>query len=305
MFYKLGKKLFKIFIESLNFVRVALVFLAFFTILYWFLQLGQATFIEPFAPFFESIKNITHMFYNRTVVIDKEAIDFSFLIASLVMIFLAWALKFAVEYVEFGEKKYDSIYKWIKQKAEAVFNLNLEKEYLREEQKNNKIVILLKFAVTNLEKDSFFHKDVSVGVEEIQKKALTEFLQHIETKLKFEKRVLDNGVFLYFNSFDNADNIIFNLQHSIDKLKQKYTAEKWQINYFVGIETYAHDNELNFKMKNLITLIKLNLINKIVCLATFKQRYSLIKTPRYIVEQEGLYSLNDTNEEVFYVKILR
>ena len=159
MYYELGKKIFKFFIETLNFFRVTLVFLSFFTVLYWFCQLAGATFVNIFAPFFETIKNITHLFYNRTIVIDKESIDFAFLIASFAMLFVVWALKFAVEYIEQAEKSYDNAHEIAKEKAEKIFNACLEQEYVNQEQKNKNIAILIKFSASNTLKDSFFDRN--------------------------------------------------------------------------------------------------------------------------------------------------
>jgi len=283
------------------------VFLSFFTVLYWFCQLSGAIFIEPFSPFFEAIKGITHIFYNRKIVIAKESIDFAFLIASFVMLFIVWALKFAVEYLERIEAKYDSAYKQAKKRAEEVFNACLKQEYINQEQKNKNIAFIVKFSAVNLLKDSFFNKDKDVGVEEIQRGALLELLQNmeIEGELHFEKRILDDSVLLSFHPFKDIDNILPSIKSYIENIKQKYAQNKWQINYFIGIEAYAKEQELDAKMKSLIMLVRLGLTNKIVCFATFKQRYSLIKNPEHSIEQEGLYSINDVDEEVFCVKNLK
>jgi len=307
LYYELGKKIFKFFIETLNFFRVTLVFLSFFTVLYWFCQLAGATFVNIFAPFFETIKNITHLFYNRTIVIDKESIDFAFLIASFAMLFVVWALKFAVEYIEQAEKSYDNAHEIAKEKAEKIFNACLEQEYVNQEQKNKNIAILIKFSASNTLKDSFFDRNTDLGVEETQKTALLELLQNAESeeKLRFKKKVFDDSVLLSFDSFKDIDKILANIESYIENIRQKYAQNKWQINYFVGIEVYAKEHELESKIKSLMMLIKLGLTDKIICFATFKQRYSLLKKPKYKVDQEGLYSINDANEEVFYVKNLK
>lgn len=245
------------------------------------------------------------MFYNRTVVIDQATIDFSFLLACFIMIFLAWGIKFAVEYLELAENKYDTIYQNFKQKSEKLFNVTLEQEYHFEEKKNNKTSVLIRFNAINLAKDSHFSKDTHVGVEEMEREVLSELIQTLSQKLVFKKRVLDNAVFLYFDTFKNVETIIDNIENVTDEIKQKYLPKRWQISSCIAIETYSNDKDINEKNKNLLALIKLNLKNKIVCFATFKQRFSLLSEHKYELEQEGLYSINGSNEEVFYVKILR
>lgn len=241
------------------------------------------------------------------VVIDKESIDFAFLIASFAMLFAVWALKFAVEYIEAAEEKYDTAHRLAKEQTEKIFNACLQQEYINLEQKNKNIAILIKFSAINLLKDSFFNRDADTGIEEMQKNALIDLIQYIETKdkLHFEKKFFDDSVLLTFDSFHEVDGIIVSLESDIEDIKQKYAQNKWQINYFAGIEVYAKEQELEAKTKNLMKLVKLGLTNKIVCFATFKQRYSLAKKPKHTIAQEGLYSINDVDEEVFYVKNLK
>ncbi|MFA7659227.1 MAG: hypothetical protein WCY19_07320 [Candidatus Gastranaerophilaceae bacterium] len=303
MFYKLGKKLFLFFVNFLKFIQVLLVFLSFFIILYWLFQLGEATFIKPFAPFFEGIKNIVHIFYFRTVKVDEIAIDFSFLIATFVLLFIVWGLRFVIEDVDLIEKKYDSIYNFLKKKVESIFNLTLEQQYLISEHKNNNFLILVKFTALNLSKDSFFNKDAAVGIEEKQREILADFSKIIAEKLQPQRRTLEDGLLLYFENFQKVDGVILDIEKVILNLKNRYYDKKFRVNFLISIETYSKNNEITEKLKTLLMLNKLGLKDKIICLSTFKQRYSLVKNPRYFVESLGIYEIKK-DEEVFCIKSL-
>lgn len=302
MFYKLGKRIFRFFIDLIQFIRLVLVFLSFAIILFWLLQLGGATFLGPVTPFFESIKSTTHLFYNRMVAIDGMAVDFSYLIATFVIMAIIWGLKFLVEYIEMFENKYDNIYRYLKQKAEDLFNLGLEKQYLLSEYKNNKLLLLVNFDAKNLLKDSFYHNDVSVGVGEQQKKILMEFSENLGENFHCQKKFLNDGLLIYISSLGDVDKIILCIETILKRLRQKYLAEKWQIDSLVCVEVYANENEVIPKIRNLIMLIRLGLRNKMVCLASFKQRYLLQKKPKYTVEANGVYTINDTEEDVYCLK---
>lgn len=303
MFYKLVKKIFEYFINFLKFIQVLLIFISFFTIFYWLLQLGKVEFIKTFAPFFETIKNITHLFYNRTVTVDQATIDFAFLIASLTMLLIVYGLKFLVEYVESAEEKLDAIYSKFKIKAEKIFNAGLEHQYLMQEIKNNKFLMVVKFSAINLAKDSFFTKDTQVGVEEKELKILNEFINNIDKKLKCKKTLLNNVVLLYFENFNTIDNVIVSIENILFDLKRLYRAEKWDINTLMSVDCYANDNEIKQKLQNLLKLIQLGLKDKVSCFATFKQRYSLIKNPKYNIEGYGVYKILE-NEDVYYLNSL-
>lgn len=305
MFYKLGKELFRLFINFLQGIRLVLVFLSFAVILFWLMQLGGATYLAPVTPFFDSIKDFTHLFYSRIVVIDGINVDFSFLVAAILMLSIMVILKFVVEYVEILEKKYDSIYKYFKKKTEELFNADLKQQYLLSEHKNNKLLILVSFDVKNLNKDSFFHKDVNVGLEEKQKEILLAFSESLEKEFDYQKKFLNDGLLMYFNNFNNSDKIIFSIEETVRNLKIKYIAERWQLEFIAGIEVYASDREVITRIKNLIMLIRLKLYGKILCLGSFKQRYLLQKRPKYTVEGNGIYTINDKEEEVFCIRKLK
>lgn len=302
MFHKIAKKFFHFLINLVQGIQVSLVFLAFFVILYWILQIAGATFLTPVAPFFEGIKAIIHTFYSRTVTIDKVTVDFSFLLASFLILLIAQSLKLLAESIEFLEKKYDSIYKYFKNKAESLFNIGLEKDYLAHEKRNNKFLLFIQFNLANLNKDKFFDKDVEVGVDEKQKEVAKEFYETFGKDLKFEKGFTKEGLLYYFNDFANIEKVISEVVNSTGALRAKYAKEKWQVSYLAGIDVYENSNEVALKARKLVMLSKLELKNKIACLATFKQRYALIKSPLYKVEGRGTYKI-DKNEDVYVIEV--
>lgn len=304
MFYKLGKKIFHLLIEFIRFMQVALIFLSFFIILYWMLQIAGAVFIEPFAPFFEGIKSITHIFYNRTVKTNTVEIDFAFLMATFAILLFSGALKFVIEFVEFAETKYDSIYNYFKKKSEDLFNKDLEKQYLTQEQKNNKFLLLIKFQIVNFSRDKFFTQDSEVNIKEKEMGILEDFSNNLEDILKCQKSFLNEELLLDFDDFNDIDEALLFTENIIKKLKHKYEAEKCQIDFLAGVETYANAKEIMPKTERLMKLIKLNLNGKILCLGTFKQRYLLIQNPKYTIEAQGVYKIIK-NEDVFCIKNLK
>lgn len=306
MFYKLSKKVFLFSINILEFLRVVLIFLAFFTVLYWFMQLWGFAFSGFIFDFFEGIKNFIHMFYQRVVTTDETSVDFSFLIAAFAMLFFSWGLKPAVEQIKFGEEKFDSMHRKIKQKEEDIYNTILETQTELNLARNNKILMLLNFSLINLARNPLYNKDANEGIDEKKKEVIAEFAKRINQRLHCKEALPDNTLLLSFEDFNNINNILDDLQEIFAGLKQEHSEQKWQINYIMSIEIYANDNEIPQKIKNLNMLAKLNFKNETVCLASFKQRYSLIKEPKYIVEGKGLFQISDNEEtEVFSIKILR
>jgi len=286
-------------------MQVSLIFLSFFIILYWLLQLGGATFIQPFAPFFETIKDITHLFYARTVKVDEATIDFSFLVATFAILFVVWGLKFVIEAIKLLETKYDMIHNYLKRKAEDLFNFVLETQHSINEYRCNNFLIFIKFSALNSAKDNRFNKDADAGVEQKQVEMLKNFHNNLDLFLPCQNKLLQGGILLYFDNFKDVDKILFQLQDIISTLKQNYEAEKWQASYLLGIEAYSNQEEIVQKVEKLIKLTNLGLKDRMVCLGEFNQRYALLNAPKCYIEGKGVYQLTKGEEEVFYVNNLR
>lgn len=284
-------------------MRVFLVFLAFFTILYWFMQLWGFPFSGWVFNFFEGIKNFVHIFYHRVVSTDEASVDFSFLIAALSMLFMAWGLNPAVDQIKFAEQKYDSMYRKMKQKEEEIYNTILETQSELDVAKENKFLIMLTFPIANLAKNVLYDKDINAGIEEKKQEIISEVLENLNKKFKAKQAISNGSVLLNFEDFDSINDILDNINETLSEIQKRHFKDKWQINYVASIEIYADKDELPQKMKNLNVLNKLNYKNEIVCLASFKQRYSLIREEKYHLEGKGIFQFSDGKDtEVFSIK---
>lgn len=303
MFYSLGKKIFYLIINFVRFVQVTLVFLAFFVTLYWIFQIAGATFLTPVAPFFESIKSSVHVFYNRTVAIDRVSIDFSFLLASFVYLIIAHLLKFLAEWLEKVEKQFDAMHEYLRQRVENIFNKNLENQYVAQEKLNSKFLMIVQFNLKNLEKDKFFHHDLNEGMDEKQKEVLKDFSEIFGKEFVTKKDFINEGLLLYLSNFENMERLVSEFAKSMSTIQQKYSQQRWQVNYIAAIDVYAAISEVPIKFKKLIMLMNIGLKNKIACLSTFKQRYLIETNPVYKVEEYGTYKLYDY-EDIYVIENL-
>lgn len=302
MSYKLIKKGFKFVVNFLHLIQGMLIFLCILMIAYWFSELAKAPFIKPVAPFFDAIKNIIHMFYTRTLVVGSLTLDFSLFVATILGLIIAWILKVLMENIEFYEQYYDIAYKKHKKKKEESFNLKLEKEYLKNEQKNNKMLVLVKLCAANRAKDKFYTKDFGVGIEQKEKEMLLNLFEIINEDIKCKNEILNEGILLYFDDVEKTDNLIFYLKKIIKELENKYYEEKWQLSFFISVDVYAEPTEIKRKIEKLITLNRLGLKDEIVCMGNFNQRYALLKNKKYNMLAQGFYQINGDNEEVFCIK---
>lgn len=302
MLYKVGKKFFLYMINLLGLTQVGLVFFAFITVLYWILDIAKAPFVQSVTPFFESIRTFTHQFYNRNVNVDQVSIDFSYFVFAIVLLFTAWAIRFLVEMLHEWEDKYDALHKTFKRKVEERFNSRLEKNYVGQENKNKKFLVLIKFLALDAEKEMSYKEKSPEITDAIQMQALRELAQVCVGKQIIQKKIIENSLLLYYNDFENMDNILLDINKHIEFVKTKYRKEKWILNFLFAVEPYISDNDIMEKYKRLRSLHKLDLRNEMICLGTFKMRYSLVYNAKYVVDCKGLYNIDSGQEEVFRIK---
>jgi S-adenosylmethionine synthetase len=211
-------------------------------------------------------------------------------------------LTYLVEHIEFTEKKYDALCRIIKQKAENLFNKNLEEEYHSQEHQNNKVLILIKFVAINSGKSVLYNKDVEVGVEEKETEALRKVQQTFSSKVKCQTKMLDKALLIAFTPFSQIDAVVLEIETIIKDLKAKFKEDKWQIEPIVAIETYAKETEIPIRVTCLKKLHKLELKNEIACLSSFRQRYSLMTNQKYNIVGKGIYKIKDKEETVFCIE---
>lgn len=302
MFYKIGKKIFEIVRNSLHFVQIALIFFCFFMVTYWVFELAQAKWIQFATPFFEVVKSITHLFYNRITDINGVTVDFSFLIATFALLLIVLILKSIIEQIENLEQKYDIMHEKIKKKQEDTFNTTLNKQYIESEAKNNKFLVLVQFDLTNIGRNAAYDKNLEQTTEKKANAVMSDFIESATEEFRCPQTLTNENLLLYFNDFKKVDEIIEKLKQIINGIKRKYIEEKWQIDANLSIDAYAQAGEIKPKVQKLVKINKLALGNKIACLSTFKHRYSLLENKKFNIEVEGLYKLTEAEEEVSVIK---
>lgn len=304
MLYKLGKNFFKFFINFLLTVQIVLIFLSFFTILYWILQIAELQIIEPFAPFFESIKSFVHIFYQRKVQFDEVSVDFSFLIATFIMLILSKTLRIIADALKDLENNYDMIHQKLKGKTEKLFNLILEKEYLAHEKKNNKILFIIKFSISDNSCDHFFTNKKNQISDEIIKEVHSDFCSALKENFDIEIEAVGNTTLIKLNDFDKIDDFIKGIEATSKNLKSKYKEKNLGLTPFMAVETFSNNKDLSEKSEKLMAVVNLNVENKILCLSTFKNRYVITKNPKYEIDSHGVYNIIQ-KEDVFFLKQLK
>ena len=165
--------------------------------------------------------------------------------------------------------------------------------------------MLIKFNAHEDESDSFFTKKVTLEQDktEIEKQALDNFFELLDGDLKCRTKFSNRGLLLFINNIDSVDKIILDIENIVKDLKQIFKEKKWLIESLICVDSYSREGETMRKAEKLEILLNLSLKDKVVCLSTFKERYSLMKRPKHVLQEQGIYKIKD-DEEVYILKKL-
>lgn len=298
------KRFFEGIYRLLEFLQFALVLFVFLMVFYWILEIVNVPFIVAFAPFFNSVKDFIHIFYDRVVVIQGASVDFSFVIFSFVLFAVVWALKQVKRFVEKVESVVEDAYSSIKRKEEELFNKELERQNVQRIKKQKKMLFLLRFSVLDVETQGTFEAKTQEEKNAFQKELMMNFAKRYVSKNIASKKVVEDYLLLYYDVFDDFDQIFSELTKYLTFFKTEARKDKWLLTYFIATDVYTEDAEVLEKYKKLRAMVKLNLKNDIVCTGEINQKYMLIENPKYVLECKGMYCLfkDSSNEEIFRLK---
>jgi hypothetical protein len=267
-------------------------------VLYWLFDIFKVPFIANLMPVFEPIRNFTHIFYKS----PAGKVDFAFFIASVASLFFAWFLTLVIEFLEFLCKCIDRIHNQLLVKEEAILNQNLQKESIEMEKINNKFIFLITFQLVNILYDAKYEVQEKEENERKANKILENIFSKFNETLKCQSKVYDSSILLYFENFDQIDIVLKQIFNLIILFKNELAREKWKLTFNGALEVYSKRSEMTDKCKNLFALNRLGIKNQLICLSSFKHRYSIQQKTNFELIDSGLYTMNGNEVSIYNIK---
>lgn len=268
--------------SCLKFLKVILLFLVVFLVMYWMQDLTQKTWewYTPVAPFFKNLLNYGKDVSSESIMLFAAVFEFKYLVVMgfFGIIYLFVHLCFIG--VNSLEEVYHSGRKMYKNYQEKSLNLQFAVEQTFEQKKIKNYQIFVQTFV----KSGFAHREYNINLEE-QNKIL---IKHLFNKTGFSPNKYQDGFLFSFNSFDRIDEIL----DVFSKLNQS----KAPLDFLICLQIIDSDN--NASEEELNTLIGLKILNKITTLANTAYRYRYNENQRYKTVQVGLFQKGGNTFEV-------
>ncbi|MCQ2789727.1 MAG: hypothetical protein MJ229_05040 [bacterium] len=283
------------FIRSIQFVLFILVIS---TLIYWLLTSMGLVLPEYIAQAFDSINMFGALIVTDAVVLNGAYVHFSFGVTIAIFLGIIKLLDILVEFVIYLNNQLNLSKEKIKEANEKKATQRRHEEYIKEESKNNKILLMVRFGVEY--QTSSFGKNSNNKIT--SKTVMSDFFSMLEGNIdECSADFVDDDLLLIFNPFDNIDNFIRRLNDIFRVIEKKYLVNGVKISLYLAADTAAKSSEILAKQENLIKLLELAIKNKVVCVESFKKRYAIKKFPNWNIQSIGTYNIDGFTKQEVYV----
>ena len=296
--------LLKLFTNILFAFQIVILVLVFFTAGYCLFDLaGFSTFnfVEPLA---SVISEYIRMFYTKDIVLDGTFVDSSLLafdIMGIIFIFIISKFKY---YINLTNESVKNKIEEQHQKIENNFNKKLQKEFNKEINAKNRVAILIRIEMKDLNIDSIWGKKAETSPKEKEEEAFKTYYNTVKNieGCKFAKT--GDKMLILLDDISKFDDFLSNTYNIMQRIKENMYKKKWSFLSYISTAVYS-DSE-NFRESIYPYMEKLlNLKEKenAICLGYFQLRYTQQESKQsFSFLKKGVFEISGESEVWLIVK---
>lgn len=254
-------------------------------LLYWIEYLIGANWfwLNIMKPLFSTFVNIGALISDGGFKFFSASVEYRFLIALLLFIFLAFLFNYLAIFFEKAKLSYENLHNIVKKNKENKYNEEMENLQQKEQAKIKRYYVYISTKI----------KEKKSGLEKINIDEQNSILNKFLIKNTEVIPVKYNDGFLY--TFERFKYIDSDLEAFFKVIKSKAP-----LDYIICIQIVAGNQRL--EMKQLNNMINLNLTNKIITLSDTVYRYSFNEVKKYGIETVGVYQKDGQAFDVYEFK---
>ena len=287
---------------------------AFLNIVYWFgiiTKIFDKTFLSfLFAPAWSFVGK----FYVYNSSGAKDDLDFTGLVAAIILIVMAIILKSLCEYVtdleEAAKIKDEKRQERANKKMQAKENGTLKQRLSKTEAQkvlNCQFIFLLDISI---KQTTGFIQEEPLSPEEIAKiknNFYNSILNNINMNHINQKGYYRKKLFLIYKNMNYFDEFVFYTKETLNALLHEFSRPTMRIDFYVALCEYRLTDNLKNRLENLDTIDKLGLKNDFVCTSSLRELYELLPKKQFEFISRGVYNLSKNlnvaiNEEIYSLR---
>jgi len=294
--YKLVKYAINATITSLKGVQFCLILLALLTMIDFILSLMSIELPQYIQVVFDTIYAIQSLIYKPNMSIIP--VDFTLVIAAIVMLLIAGAIVYILNFIIEFEQIFDKVEKDGNRRFEQKFNKQLQKTAENIEQRNKHFAMIYNIEIEQINSQYYYNSeqvDTAPKIAEYTTLFKTEMIQNF----KVTSQQIPEGILLFFEDINECNAVFDKLYEFQTKTKETLAQLKLKLKVKSAV-CIADRNDINNgyipKLKKLLNIAS---PNKIMSLADFKNKYQTLKNQKYKINGLGEYGLENEIIEIY------
>ncbi len=292
-FFNLMKRLLRLMIDFAFLLQIVATLLVFVFALYWFFNLVGWQPLDFLTPMADNISNFMHAYFSKQMSQGQQA-DGSLFIFIMLLLVLVGSLGQVKTYVTSVISTVNKLAEQVKSQKEDDFNAQLRAEADQEILAYKNVVLITRLTAKKRIVDDLISEEAAAKeIKDMEERLICDFYNIVKNApyCKFAKN--GDQLVVTLKGFSHVDKLLYYVDKAVSELQDQLKKENWILKTYTAIDAFNDKALLKDVYYDLQILLKLNILNEIICYGNFCNRYYL--EPRNLFEAylKGVY---DTTE---------
>lgn len=293
IFCNMMKRFLKFLIDLAFALQIVSSILVFLFALYWFFELVGHQFLGFLTPMAESVSGFMHAYFSKQLSQGQNA-DGALFIFIMLLLILVGSLGQVKTYTLLAISTVNRLTDRAKSKKEDDFNAELRAEADQAILSYRNVVLITRLtAKKRTVDDTVTEEALEKKLKELEDRLVCDFYGIVKNApcCKFAKN--GDQLVVTLKGFTHVDKLLYYVDKAISEMTVQLRKENWILKTYTAIDAFSDKALLKDVYYDLQILLKLNILNEIICYGNFCNRYYMEPKNLFEAYLKGIY---DTTE---------
>lgn len=293
IFCNLMKKFLKFLIDFAFALQIVSTIFVFLFALYWFFELVGHQFFGFLTPMADNISAFMHAYFSKQLSQGQNA-DGALFIFIMLLLILVGSLGQLKTYTKLAISTVSRLTVMAKSKKEDEFNAQLRAEADQTILSYRNVVLITKLTAKKRTMDDSISEEArEKELKELEDRLVCDFYSIVKNApcCKFAKN--GDQLVVTLKGFTHVDKLLYYVDKAIAEMTVQLRKENWILKTYTAIDAFSDKALLKDVYYDLQILLKLNLLNEVICYGNFCNRYYMEPKNLFEAYLKGIY---DTTE---------
>lgn len=288
------KRLLRFFIDLAFILQIISTITVFLFALYWFFELVGHQYLTFLTPAAETISEFMHAYFSKQMSQGYGQTDGSLFIFIMLLLIVVGSLGQIKTYTMSAISAVNKLINKVKSRNEDEFNAQLRAEADQTILAYRNVVLITRLtAKKRIVDEMLSDEELDKQIKTMEDRLVCDFYSIVKNApcCKFAKN--GDQLVVTLKGFAHVDKLLYYVDKAIGELRTQLLKENWVLKTYTAIDAFNDKALLKDVYYDLQILLKLNLLNEIICYGNFCNRYYMEPKNLFEAYLKGIY---DTTE---------